>query len=156
MACFIVQYWTFLLHLEFSFLQNWIKQLNTKGKDKSPVLKHCSGCKKVTSKKGQGRVKHIYMLTIRNVSRLLGTVSLSSALVADLGCNLWPLSFIATLTSLLEQLMEMKSLDSGPDRLVREAAQGHTDIVKEIVSKHPDKVTILYMTSANDVICVWH
>ncbi|XP_021361019.1 E3 ubiquitin-protein ligase MIB2-like isoform X2 [Mizuhopecten yessoensis] len=45
-----------------------------------------------------------------------------------------------SLTSLLEQLMEIKSLDSGPDRLVREAAQGHTEIVKEIVSKHPDKV----------------
>ncbi|XP_013397887.1 E3 ubiquitin-protein ligase MIB2 isoform X2 [Lingula anatina] len=46
-----------------------------------------------------------------------------------------------TLTALLEQLFELQLPDaSGPDRLVREAAQGHIDNVKNIVTKFPDKV----------------
>ena len=31
--------------------------------------------------------------------------------------------------------------ETGPDRLVREAAQGHTDVVRDIVMKFPDKVS---------------
>ncbi|KAJ8320485.1 hypothetical protein KUTeg_002072 [Tegillarca granosa] len=46
----------------------------------------------------------------------------------------------ANMSSLLEQIMEIQAHDNGPDRLVREAAQGHTDIVKDIISKFPDKV----------------
>ncbi|KAK3104710.1 hypothetical protein FSP39_008391 [Pinctada imbricata] len=45
-----------------------------------------------------------------------------------------------TLTEILEQLMEMKVQPTGPDRLVREAAQGHSDVVQDIVSKFADQV----------------
>ncbi|XP_071109275.1 E3 ubiquitin-protein ligase MIB2-like isoform X1 [Haliotis cracherodii] len=50
---------------------------------------------------------------------------------------------IPTLTALLDQLVELRSkpgLETGPDRLVREAAQGHVDVVREIITKFPDKV----------------
>jgi hypothetical protein len=46
--------------------------------------------------------------------------------------------------TLLDQLKmdsSALSVETGPDRLVRESAQGHTDIVQEIVTKHPDKVS---------------
>lgn len=45
-----------------------------------------------------------------------------------------------TLSDLLEQLMDIRADTTGPERLVREAAQGHADAVKDIVTKHPDKV----------------
>lgn len=45
-----------------------------------------------------------------------------------------------TLTALLEQLLEKHIPSTEPDKLVREAAQGHMDIVREIINKHPDKV----------------
>ena len=48
----------------------------------------------------------------------------------------------AQLSTLLEQLMEIKTQETGPDRLVREAAQGHTEVVADIVSKHKDKVCL--------------
>lgn len=44
--------------------------------------------------------------------------------------------------TLLDQLMDNKSVETGPDRLVRESAQGHADIVKEIVTKYADKVSL--------------
>ncbi|KAK0061423.1 E3 ubiquitin-protein ligase MIB2 [Biomphalaria pfeifferi] len=46
-------------------------------------------------------------------------------------------------TSILEQLAELRSShgqETGPDRLVREAAQGHVEVVRDILSKYPDKV----------------
>ena len=49
--------------------------------------------------------------------------------------------FVATLTDLLEQLMDIQADTTGPERLVREAAQGHAENVKDIVTKHPDKVS---------------
>lgn len=49
--------------------------------------------------------------------------------------------FTATLSDLLEQLMDIRADTTGPERLVREAAQGHADAVKDIVTKHPDKVS---------------
>ncbi|XP_045161724.1 E3 ubiquitin-protein ligase MIB2-like [Mercenaria mercenaria] len=45
-----------------------------------------------------------------------------------------------SLTTLLDQLVELHQTETGPDRLVREAAQGHTDVVKDIISKFQDKV----------------
>ncbi|RUS90925.1 hypothetical protein EGW08_001322 [Elysia chlorotica] len=45
--------------------------------------------------------------------------------------------------SILEQLAELRSSngqETGPDRLVREAAQGHVEVVKDILIKYPDKV----------------
>jgi hypothetical protein len=48
--------------------------------------------------------------------------------------------FVATLSDLLEQLMDIRADTTGPERLVREAAQGHAEAVKDIVTKHPDKV----------------
>ena len=50
---------------------------------------------------------------------------------------------IAELTSLLAQLDELRTtqgVETGPDRLVREAAQGHLEAVREILSKYPEKV----------------
>ncbi|KAL4220948.1 E3 ubiquitin-protein ligase mib2 [Mactra antiquata] len=44
------------------------------------------------------------------------------------------------LTALLEQLVELHQTETGPERLVREAAQGHIDVVKDIISKYKDKV----------------
>ena len=49
--------------------------------------------------------------------------------------------FVATLSDLLEQLMDIQADTTGPERLVREAAQGHAENVKDIVTKHPDKVS---------------
>ena len=49
----------------------------------------------------------------------------------------------ASLTTLLDQLVELHMTETGPDRLVREAAQGHTDVVKDIILKFPDKVSDL-------------
>ena len=49
--------------------------------------------------------------------------------------------FVATLPDLLEQLMDIQADTTGPERLVREAAQGHAENVKDIVTKHPDKVS---------------
>ncbi|XP_059145038.1 E3 ubiquitin-protein ligase MIB2-like [Physella acuta] len=46
-------------------------------------------------------------------------------------------------TSILEQLAELRSSqgqETGPDRLVREAAQGHIEVVRDILLKYPDKV----------------
>lgn len=45
-----------------------------------------------------------------------------------------------SLSTLLEQLVEFHQTETGPERLVREAAQGHTDVVKDIITKFPDKV----------------
>ncbi|XP_076451945.1 E3 ubiquitin-protein ligase MIB2-like isoform X2 [Babylonia areolata] len=47
------------------------------------------------------------------------------------------------LTSLLAQLDELRTsqgVETGPDRLVREAAQGHLETVRDILTKFPDKV----------------
>ena len=49
--------------------------------------------------------------------------------------------FIATLSDLLEQLMDIQLDTTDRERLVREAAQGHAENVKDIVTKHPDKVS---------------
>ena len=51
-----------------------------------------------------------------------------------------------TLAALLEHLLTVQMDTTGPDRLVREAAQGHTDIVREIIAKFPDKVKHHYFT----------
>lgn len=54
--------------------------------------------------------------------------------------------FLAEQRSLLEHLDELRTsqgLETGPDRLVREAAQGHVDIVRDILTKYPEKVGIL-------------
>lgn len=57
----------------------------------------------------------------------------------------------ASMQTLLDHLKEPSlSIETGPDRLVRESAQGHTDIVKDIVTKHPDKV------SRHDLIVVFY
>lgn len=48
--------------------------------------------------------------------------------------------FLDSLANLLDQLAELHSAEAGPDRLCREAAQGHIEVVKEIVTKYPDKV----------------
>ena len=37
--------------------------------------------------------------------------------------------------------MDIQADTTGPERLVREAAQGHAENVKDIVTKHPDKVS---------------
>ncbi|XP_052213892.1 E3 ubiquitin-protein ligase MIB2-like isoform X1 [Dreissena polymorpha] len=47
-----------------------------------------------------------------------------------------------SLANLLDQLADLHMTEMGPDRLCREAAQGHLDVVKEIISKYPDKVDI--------------
>lgn len=47
------------------------------------------------------------------------------------------------LTSLLAQLDELRTsqgVETGPDRLVREAAQGHLETVRDILTKFPEKV----------------
>ncbi|KAL8597671.1 hypothetical protein ACOMHN_012638 [Nucella lapillus] len=47
------------------------------------------------------------------------------------------------LTSLLAQLDELRTsqgVETGPDRLVREAAQGHLETVRDILAKFPEKV----------------
>ncbi|BFZ22874.1 hypothetical protein BsWGS_25913 [Bradybaena similaris] len=52
-------------------------------------------------------------------------------------------SAMPAFTSILEQLAELRSShgqETGPDRLVREAAQGHIEVVKDILVKYPDKV----------------
>ena len=49
----------------------------------------------------------------------------------------------AAFTSILEKLEELQSShgqETGPDRLVREAAQGHRDVVLDILNKYPEKV----------------
>ncbi|XP_012946086.1 E3 ubiquitin-protein ligase MIB2 [Aplysia californica] len=46
-------------------------------------------------------------------------------------------------TSILEKLEELQlshGHETGPDRLVREAAQGHVEVVRDILVKYPDKV----------------
>ena len=51
--------------------------------------------------------------------------------------------FLTAFRSILEQLAELRSShgqETGPDRLVREAAQGHVEVVKDILIKYPDKV----------------
>ncbi|XP_041378188.1 E3 ubiquitin-protein ligase MIB2-like [Gigantopelta aegis] len=50
---------------------------------------------------------------------------------------------ITSLADLLEQLVKLQTpsgVETGPDRLVREAAQGHVDVVRDIITKYPDKV----------------
>lgn len=39
--------------------------------------------------------------------------------------------------------METQLLVTSMDKLVREAAQGHIDIVKDFILKYPDKVCII-------------
>ena len=55
------------------------------------------------------------------------------------------------LSELLEQLLAIHSKDSGLDRLVRESAQGHIDIVRDIITKYPDKVS-----HKEDMVILWH
>ena len=59
-------------------------------------------------------------------------------------CAIYLVVFAAELTSLLAQLDELRTtqgVETGPDRLVREAAQGnHLEAVREILSKYPEKV----------------
>ncbi|XP_064642010.1 E3 ubiquitin-protein ligase MIB2-like isoform X2 [Lineus longissimus] len=43
------------------------------------------------------------------------------------------------ISAIFQKIMELQNL-TGPDILVREAAQGHLPMVKEIVTKHPDKI----------------
>ncbi len=47
-----------------------------------------------------------------------------------------------TLEALLELLKMQMPTSTEPEKLVREAAQGHIDIVSEILAKHADKVCI--------------
>ncbi|XP_050414491.1 E3 ubiquitin-protein ligase MIB2 isoform X2 [Patella vulgata] len=52
----------------------------------------------------------------------------------------------ASMTTLMDQLSDFHintGKETGPDRLVREAAQGHLDIVREIITKHQEKVNEL-------------
>ena len=49
-------------------------------------------------------------------------------------------SIIGTLETLLELLQMQVPSAAEPDKLVREAAQGHIDVVREILSKCPEKV----------------
>ena len=58
------------------------------------------------------------------------------------------LIFTASLVALLEQLLDTKNPHNEPDTLVREAAQGHTDVVRELLSKFPDEVIIMCFHSA--------
>nr|KAG5706441.1 hypothetical protein BaRGS_032834 [Batillaria attramentaria] len=54
-----------------------------------------------------------------------------------------PRDRLPELTTLLEQLDELRSqqgVETGPDRLVREAAQGKMETVRDILNKYPDKV----------------
>ncbi|XP_067951450.1 E3 ubiquitin-protein ligase MIB2-like [Watersipora subatra] len=45
-------------------------------------------------------------------------------------------------TSMLEQIMRGEDDSVTSDSLVKEAAQGHTDVVREIISKHPEQVNV--------------
>lgn len=61
--------------------------------------------------------------------------------------NIYSLNCSAAFTSILEQLAELRSSqgqETGPDRLVREAAQGHIEVVRDILLKYPDKVCGIY------------
>ena len=42
----------------------------------------------------------------------------------------------------MEQLLEQQAPSTELDRLVREAAQGHVDVVKDIIAKSSDKVRV--------------
>ncbi len=57
--------------------------------------------------------------------------------------------FLDTLEALLELLKMQMPASTEPEKLVREAAQGHIDIVREILSKHPDKVHTYILVSFN-------
>ncbi|XP_029651673.1 E3 ubiquitin-protein ligase MIB2-like isoform X2 [Octopus sinensis] len=46
----------------------------------------------------------------------------------------------ASLTELLEQLLNMSHKDTRLDQFVREAAQGQIDNIREVITKHPDKI----------------
>ena len=50
-----------------------------------------------------------------------------------------------TLEALLEMLQVQVPSAAEPDKLVREAAQGHIDVVREILNKYPEKVKYLRM-----------
>ncbi|XP_052759643.1 E3 ubiquitin-protein ligase MIB2-like isoform X2 [Mya arenaria] len=47
-----------------------------------------------------------------------------------------------SLANLLDQLAELHQTEAGPERLCREAAQGHIEVVKDIINKFPDKVDL--------------
>ncbi|XP_070207241.1 E3 ubiquitin-protein ligase MIB2-like isoform X2 [Littorina saxatilis] len=54
-----------------------------------------------------------------------------------------PRDRLPELTSLIAQLNELRTsqgAETGPDRLVREAAQGHLETVRDILAKYPEKV----------------
>eukprot|EP00106_Octopus_bimaculoides_P008227 XP_014775669.1 PREDICTED: E3 ubiquitin-protein ligase MIB2-like [Octopus bimaculoides] len=46
----------------------------------------------------------------------------------------------ASLTELLEQLLNMSHKDTRLDQFVREAAQGQIENIREVITKHPDKI----------------
>ena len=50
--------------------------------------------------------------------------------------------FPANLSALLEHFLETPGMSTEPERLVREAAQGHVAIVRDIINKCPDRVSI--------------
>lgn len=41
---------------------------------------------------------------------------------------------------ILDQILQSDNDPTNPESLVKEAAQGHTDIVKDIITRHPDQV----------------
>lgn len=66
------------------------------------------------------------------------------------GCSLTD-----AVTSLIDELMDLQ-LETGPDQLVREAAQGHTDAVSDIISKFPDKVRLyLHVVECTGFMLDW-
>jgi len=42
--------------------------------------------------------------------------------------------------AMLDHIMQVENDPANPDSLVKEAAQGHLDVVREIINRHPDQV----------------
>lgn len=41
---------------------------------------------------------------------------------------------------IIEQILQVENDPANPESLVKEAAQGHTEVVKDIITRHPDQV----------------
>lgn len=53
--------------------------------------------------------------------------------------------FVATVeqgVTLFDQILQVENDPASPESLVKEAAQGHTDVVNDIITRHPDQVTL--------------
>ena len=42
---------------------------------------------------------------------------------------------------ILDQILQSDNDPTNPESLVKEAAQGHTDVVKDIITRHPEQVS---------------